>query len=166
MHNNLGIELKEAEKYEEAIRHYHAALRLKQDDINAHLNLGLVLYETERYEEAVRHYRTALRLQPDKEGGDYVSACNNMGAALMKQGEIDPAVQAFCNVLEIEPDNIDANYNLGVALMARQDYHRAFDLFSRVLDIIPGHEPAGRERKYCRKMINITSGVSNNSAGP
>ncbi|MEW6076604.1 MAG: tetratricopeptide repeat protein [Thermodesulfobacteriota bacterium] len=154
IHNNLGVALKKAGRYEEAIGHFQDALRLNPDYINAHLNLAVVLYRTGRSEDAVRHYQAGLAREPDRPGPDYAAAYNNLGAVLMEQGDAEKAMALFRKALTINPEDRDVCYNLGVALMSRGNFQEASALFARVLKMDPGHGPARREQAYCRDMIS------------
>ncbi len=97
-HNNLGFELAEAGRLDEAIEHYRRALELHANYFEAHNNLGAALVQRkhttlrkpgyERFwhaiigsldrrnhvEEGIEHYRKALRLQPE-----FPQAHNNLG---------------------------------------------------------------------------------------
>lgn len=55
-------------KTEEAIPHYTEALRLNEEDPEAHFYLGYVLARLGRRDEAVAYLKEALRLKPDHEG--------------------------------------------------------------------------------------------------
>ncbi|MGO9608987.1 MAG: tetratricopeptide repeat protein, partial [Verrucomicrobiia bacterium] len=49
----------------EAMEHWEEALKLKPDDVEAHVNLGNALQGQGRLPEAIEHYQQALKLRPD-----------------------------------------------------------------------------------------------------
>ena len=157
MHNNLGIALNRAGRYEAAVDHFRTALRLDPDYAKPHLNLGSTYFNMGRYREAVDHFQAGLMLKRDKDDRHYLGVYNNLGVAQMHLGQMDAAIRHFARVLEADPDNIDAGYNLGVALMRGGDYPEAGAWFSRVLTINPAHVQAARAYEYCLKMMNAKS---------
>jgi tetratricopeptide (TPR) repeat protein len=79
-HNNLGVALSLAERTEEAVCHYSAALLIKPDYTDAHNNLGVTLAAQGKVDAAVGHYTQALRIIPDHE-----KARANLAAALVRR---------------------------------------------------------------------------------
>jgi len=63
---------------------------------------------------AVARYQSGDFAGSAAEFADYGDARNlyNLGNALAQQGELDSAIDAYEQVLEMEPDNEDASYNL------------------------------------------------------
>ena len=65
LHVNLGTALDQKGQFDEAIRQYQEAIRLRPDDALVHNDLGLALYMQGRTSEAIRQFHEALRLKPD-----------------------------------------------------------------------------------------------------
>jgi len=61
--------------------------------------------------EAILQYRTTLRLKPN-----FVDAYNNLGVALLTEGNIQEAIHHFRKALELKPSYADAQNNLAIAL--------------------------------------------------
>ncbi len=55
----------QARRLPEAMEHWEQALKLKPDDVEAHMNLGKALEGQGRLPEAIEHYQQALKLRPD-----------------------------------------------------------------------------------------------------
>ena len=70
------------EKWDEAIAHYQAALRLRPVHVNAQINLGNALLGKKQYAEAEVCYRRALSLEPNSAKGRY-----NLGIAWPNRGD-------------------------------------------------------------------------------
>lgn len=112
--NAKGLELYKQGKFEEAIKSYKEALKLRKDYAEAHLNLGDALVKSGQYKKAVDAYKQALRYRPD-----WFTAINNMGTAYHVVGEHKKAVEAFKEAIRVEPKSSLAIFNLGAAYAAR-----------------------------------------------
>ncbi|WP_419586294.1 tetratricopeptide repeat protein, partial [Thiolapillus sp.] len=66
----------------------------------------------------------------------------NLGSALGKQGNLDGAIEAFHQQLEINPDHEWAWNNLGAVLGKQGNLDEAINAFRRQLEINPDHERA------------------------
>ncbi|MEW6076602.1 MAG: tetratricopeptide repeat protein [Thermodesulfobacteriota bacterium] len=109
---NLGNALCREQRYEEAVGHYRAALRLVPDYLDAHYNLGITLYGLGKHEEAIGHYRQVLAREPGN-----VDALNNLGVALHASARLDEALGVFTAALKISPGDMQANWNMGDLLV-------------------------------------------------
>lgn len=64
----------------------------------AYSNLGNVFKERGQLQQALENYRHAVRLKPD-----FIDGYINLAAALVIAGDMDGAVQAYLQVLQINP---------------------------------------------------------------
>jgi len=96
---NLGNTLLQQGRYDEAIRQYQEALKLKPDLAEAHANWGLALKGKGNLDGAILEYIAALQLDPTLADAHY-----NLGAALAATGRPADAVKAFRRALELRPD--------------------------------------------------------------
>ncbi len=164
--NDLGMQLQEAGKVQEAIGYYEQALRLYRDLADAHINLGNALRDTGRIQEAIGHYEQALRIKPDFPKGhndfgvalgrlgrltealghyeqalrinpDFFEAHNNLGNVLLQSGRIQEAVEQYEQALRINPDYAMAHNNLGAALARTGKIEEAIADFEQALRITP-----------------------------
>jgi tetratricopeptide (TPR) repeat protein len=138
--NNLGIDLVQAGKIQEAILQFEQALQIRPDYPQAHNNLGNRLAQSGRIQEAIAHYEQALRIKPD-----YVEAHNNLGVVLNGQGKVPQAIAHYEQALRIEPDSAEVHNNLGVALSH----------VGRVQDAIAHFEQALRCKPDSAEAFNI-----------
>ncbi len=83
------------------------ALAIDPELAKTHFFLGSVLKSFGRYEDAVWHFRKAASKYPR----DRVVQ-NQLGRTLFLQREYEQAVQAFQQVLSIDPEDLQAHYNL------------------------------------------------------
>ena len=82
LHSNLGVTLFSKGRVDEAIGHFHNAMRINPRFAEVHNNLGIILIRKGKLEEAVAHFREALRIKPG-----YVDVQNNLEKALVLQGK-------------------------------------------------------------------------------
>jgi tetratricopeptide (TPR) repeat protein len=142
-HNNLGVYLKERGRFEDAIRHYSEALRIKPDYAEVHNNMCTVLYNQGRIQEAFTHCTAALRIKPG-----YADAHSNLGMLLAKLGRLVEAINHYSEALRIKPDHANAHNNMADALLRLGKHKEAIHHFSEALRINPNfakaHFGAGR----------------------
>ena len=77
---------------------------------------------------------------------------NNLSACLMQQDEprYDRALENISVVLEIEPNNVKANYRRGQALAQIGNHEGALEAFARVKKL------EGGEKDYLKKAIALS----------
>jgi len=105
-YNNLGVALFYAGKTKEALDVLKMAVFIGKNYPEAHNNLGYLYEKTEDLKRAANYYRLATKLKPN-----FIIAMNNLGNAYHKMGRDKSAYKIWGKVLEIDPDNIEANEN-------------------------------------------------------
>ena len=113
-HNNLGnFLLDKPGRLDEAIGHFHAALRLKPNFPLVLNNLGGALLKIPgRDAEALADLQKAVSLEPD-----FADAHNNLGSAWSRLGRLPEAIAEFETALKLKPNFPPALNNLGSALL-------------------------------------------------
>jgi hypothetical protein len=106
--NELGRNLAERERYEEALACYDRALALRSDTPQILNNRGNALRHLYRLYEAEQSLREALRIKPD-----FARAHNNLGRVLDDLGHFDEAEASVRAALRLEPKHAYAHFNLG-----------------------------------------------------
>ena len=77
LHSNLGVTLFSKGKVDEAIDHFHDAMRINPRYAKAHNNLGTALIHKGKVKKAIAHFREALRIRPG-----YLDAHDNLQKAI------------------------------------------------------------------------------------
>ena len=117
------------------------ALKVTENNYEAHFYIAHMLLEQGRIEEAIWHNTEAVRINPN-----HANAINNLGVALHKAGRIDEAIYYFKRVLEIKPSLTEAHLSLAAALATKGEFDEAIRHYRIALetaDIIPLHRGLG-----------------------
>ena len=131
-HNNLGVFLKERGRFEDAMRHYSEALRIKPDNAEVHNNMCTALYHQGRIQDAFSHCTAALRIKPG-----YADAHSNLGMVLARLGKLVEAINHYSEALRIKPEHANAHNNMGDALLRQGKHKEANHHFSEALRLNP-----------------------------
>jgi hypothetical protein len=106
-HNNLGLELADQGRNEEAIEHYSHALKIRPDYAEAHNNIGVEWGKQRQRAKAFHHFSEAVRLEPNM-----AEAHNNLGIAYARQRRMGLAIKHFSRAVRLEPTLESAQRNL------------------------------------------------------
>jgi cytochrome c-type biogenesis protein CcmH/NrfG len=100
----LGNMYFDAERYQDAIEWYEAALKLSPNDVNVSTDLGVCFYYTNQPDRAVRQLEESLRIDPR-----HAKSLLNLGIvkAFGKQ-DLAGAAAAWEQVIKIDPNSQEA----------------------------------------------------------
>jgi tetratricopeptide (TPR) repeat protein len=135
--NNLGIAYIEADRLDDAIREFQAALAIKPDHATAHNNLGVLRVRQGRLDEAMAFFQSAVRYDPE-----LVDAHNNVGLIYLAKGRFAEAEKSFRTAMGLDPGYAKAHYNLGVRFEREGRLEEAGAEFQAALRIDPGYAKA------------------------
>ena len=167
----LGRSYGEAGRFEDAIPHLEAAIRLGNEAASTFSALGFALAAQGRPDEAVARFARAAELDPLNEvihynqanaldalarfaaadaayehaltlNPDFAPAHANLGISLYSRGRIDAAIPHFERAVELQPDSARFHFNLGNALAVGDRFADAAVHFRRALELEPGFQPA------------------------
>ena len=129
---NIGCELRQSGRSEEAIGEFRAALELQPDYANARSNLGVLLAAKGEHDEALRLYREALATDPEN-----AAAHNNLGIVLATRRQTEEAIEHYLAAIRIDPAHAGAQYNLALSLAQRGQMEEAIEHFETALRLTP-----------------------------
>lgn len=129
---NLSKVLGWAGKTEEADRLAMEAVRLADDDFEAHYQAANALMREGKIDEALDRYTRALRLEPN-------SALTHYGLALAwsEKGDPQKAATHYERAIALNPDYADAHYNLGNLYFGGGNLDRAAYHFRQAIRCMP-----------------------------
>ncbi|HEY1601897.1 MAG TPA: tetratricopeptide repeat protein [Pirellulales bacterium] len=130
--NNLGVELVNADRPDEALPHYERALQLKPDYVEAQSNIGVALVKLDRPEQATIEFEKALALDPR-----FADAHINLGHLLAQEGHPQDAIAHYRQALERKPRVAEVHANLGHALAGLGESQPAIKALAEAVRLDP-----------------------------
>ena len=120
------------EHYENAVKHYTEALKLKPDFAEAYNNRGNAYQDKGEIDRAIQDFNTAIDLNPE-----YAVVYNNRGNAYSKKGEFDRAIQDYNTAIDLNSEYALAYNNRGNAYSEKGEVDRAIQDFNTAIDLNP-----------------------------
>jgi tetratricopeptide (TPR) repeat protein len=158
-HTERGLNYFGAQKFEQAIKEYDAAIRIYPSLAAAHNNLGSVYFALTQYDAAVAAFQQAIKLDAqygqayfnlalaylkqgrEQQAGDALTAATQAyvltGDEHLKAGRLTEAETAYKEILRIDPNYPPAHYRLGLLNHAAARYAEAVEEYKLVLQVQP-----------------------------
>ena len=162
----LGRNLIEAGKSEEAVVELEKVVQALPQSPNSHAALGMALKSVGRLEPAVEAFKQSLQIAPKQaethsqlgilylelqdwanaeehfrflveSGTPTIEALANLSVAIQKQGRLDEAVDFMQQALELNSNSWQVHANLAMLQIARKDANQAIRHFQEALRIKP-----------------------------
>jgi tetratricopeptide (TPR) repeat protein len=134
-HDNLGAELLDEGKPEEAKAQFEAAARINPRDAFSMIDLGVCEKRLGNSRAAMEDYQSALRVSTDRTLRS--TAFANLGSAYRQEGSYDLARQNYEAALVELPDNVLAMAGLGLVAQKTGDIAKAIDLYRKAAEAEP-----------------------------
>jgi Tfp pilus assembly protein PilF len=138
----------------EALAAYQKAIDLKPNDAAFHNNYGLALARSNKFPEAQAELAKAAQLDPPQAGKYYF----NLGAVLVNNGQVDPAVAAFRKAIEADATYSEAYFQLGMCLFSIKRTNTGMwpdgtqQAFQKYLELKPDGSNAATARARLQEM--------------
>jgi Ca-activated chloride channel family protein len=114
-----GVALLTAEKFEEAVKVFSLAIKLKPDYADAYDRLGEAYSQIDEFKKALDAYKKVVRYQPNS-----ALAYSNLGAAYANLADYKKAIEAYSEAIRLNPKAAEVHYKLGV-IHAQRDKDQA-----------------------------------------
>ncbi len=109
---------------------------------------GDKLANNNRESEAVYFYEEAILIWPG-----YPSPYYNLAKVYEKTGEFDRAINTYTRLLEVKPDEAEAQTLIGKIFKRKGDYTTARQMYNKALEIDPKYDFAARSLKEIDYLI-------------
>lgn len=116
-HRNIGILYLDLAHFDEALKHFLAAQRMRADDAELHVYMADALKGCGKDEEAIAAYQQALRLGVKQASEVHAQ----IGRLHLNGGKIQLACDAFLQAWQLDHTNADALYGVALADAKRLD---------------------------------------------
>lgn len=133
----IGLQLHEAGRLEEARNCYRNILQSEPEHPDAHHLLGMLAYREGDYETAVLQINRALSRRPAN-----ALYLNNLGSACRALGNYEKAQQAFTRAIQVQPGYAEPHNNLGTVLFALGKFVEARERYQTALSLKPEYPDA------------------------
>ncbi len=140
--NSMGLSMIETGEFDEAIKAFTMALKIKPDSYQVHTNLGIALSKKGRFDDAIAEYREALR------NSDMPRVHSNLAFALQSKGEKDAAIEEYNKSLAADPSDVLVHYAVGILLAEQGKNDKAAAHLRTALEIKPGFAEAHNSLGY------------------
>ncbi len=117
---------------DDAVREYHAALRLKPDLQNVRFAIASMLWSLSRFDEAQPELEAELRVNPNHPEAHYV-----LGDILQVAGRNGEAKEHLLEALRLKPDLVEARLALERIHFAEGQFDKALDQLRTVVRLAP-----------------------------
>jgi tetratricopeptide (TPR) repeat protein len=122
------------------------------DSAEAHVMMGTTYLTVTEYDKALNEFKRAVELNPKL---PYVNSF--YGQTLVRMGDTEEAMAAFCRELEINPNDFDSCLQMGILLKKDQKLDESRDFLGRALTLRP-NEPNAR---FFLASIDVAQGKLN-----
>ena len=101
-----GLDAIKSKQYEDAIKNFDEAIKLKNDEFGIWYNRGIVKSWLRRYEEAIEDFNQVIILNPE-----YKKAYNNRANCKQDITDYESALEDYNSAIKLDSQYIDAIYN-------------------------------------------------------
>ena len=142
----LGTELAQAGRLDEAIAALRRAVELEPAHAAAHHNLGSACRDRGERKAALAQYREAARLDPR-----FVEAHYSIGLMLVEEREFEQALPSLARAAELDPRYAEARFQAGNAHMGLGNWQAALAEFKAAFAARPDYA----EARWARAMSHL-----------
>ncbi|MEE9591025.1 MAG: tetratricopeptide repeat protein, partial [Thermodesulfobacteriota bacterium] len=131
---NLGIANQKKDRLEEALKAYEESIKIKPGQARAYCRKGELLFKLGNYDRAMKSLKTCEGRSPDDQRvRQYIIATHQVkGLAFIRDKKSNEALIEFKKLVELAPENENANYFLGHLYYQMADYNKALEFMGMI----------------------------------
>ncbi|MBY0356599.1 MAG: tetratricopeptide repeat protein [Candidatus Obscuribacterales bacterium] len=138
----LGVVLARQEQLDEAIALMHSLMQLDPDSVMAHSNLSLFYMQQGDKEKAEEEKAIAMGIRMSKIAKEVAAKQKADQDKVQKMEAAKERMSMFQQVLEIDKNDLLANYGLGSIYVELGEYEQSLSYLLKALEIKPTHSVA------------------------
>ena len=127
---DLGRQLAQEQKWQQAIKNYQQALELQDDIAEIYHHWGDALINLKKWQQAVNIYKKAISLKQD-----FAWSHHNLGVAFSNLGKSKQAIKAYETAIALNPKNSQFHYSLGKILASLGEWESAVEHYNLAIDL-------------------------------
>ena len=104
----VGLAYHKIKKYDESIKNYEKAIKLKPDFAIAYFYLGNIFYDLKKINDAIKNYEKAIKLQDNLAGAHY-----NLGNLFYSLKKFKNAIENYKKAAKLDPNFFGIYLSLG-----------------------------------------------------
>ncbi|MBN1391200.1 MAG: tetratricopeptide repeat protein [Sedimentisphaerales bacterium] len=131
VYTDLGLALAKQGKLEQAYACFRKALEIEPRHFRAQLNLSVLCAQRGETNEALLYIEKALKINPNS------AEANRFRQKLLKQDQLQKAVEHYEQILKSRPNDADAHNALGELFMMQGKFEESITHFSEALRLRP-----------------------------
>lgn len=116
--------------------------------VYAWFGLASAHHQEKRHSEAIQAYREVLARDPQN-----AAALQNLGNVLLDAGQIDQAIRAYQQALQISPQS-GLYFNLAMAFLRQKEYEKALSNYQQAVRLDPNYAAAHHGLAVCYYYLN------------
>jgi len=123
LHNKIGIAYHQLLQFDQALKEYQQAVKLKPDYEEALNNIGTIYYAKKSYRRATTWFARAVAQAPEE--GKSAAVYVNLGSSWFSRKNYDRAQAAFQTAVRLDPEVFERHGSFGVMMQERNIEERA-----------------------------------------
>lgn len=129
--NNIGLCYSKLAKDDSAVEYFLRALSINPKSVQTYINLADVYFRNKNIIDAINLLENGVTLMPQE-----IALKHYLSRFYTEDCRYDLAMDQLFEILDIDPDNIDAYWDLGNIQFELGDYDSAVDNYENVLEKI------------------------------
>lgn len=129
-HKERGNIFHNAGRFDDALKEYRTAIRLRPHFPKAYNNIGSVYIDEGKDQLAIAPLLTAIKLDPK-----YAHAYYNLGKAYADTGKPEQAIVAYTRAAKLDPTDPDTLHNLGNIYVRAGQWNQAIPIYQKALHL-------------------------------
>ncbi len=127
-HYQVGVRAEQAGRTEVAIAAWRQAVAESPRYLKVYLQLADLYFESGEYEQAIQTYLSAIALVSENQISQPTGTANifyNLGNSYLRAQQLEAAVSAYQQAVDINPEMVSAWANMGTALLEMERFDAA-----------------------------------------